>query len=99
MSEAPKDSAQAGEIERLEHEVLSPEFIAWLREADDLNHGDHCSICYPLIYESGIVGRMWTRALDCPLCGVQIRRGAAALVRIDYGRHLDDQHYPIGRVA
>lgn len=80
-----------GEVAELEHEVLSPEFIALLRETGDLDHGA-CAVCEPPIYESGIVGRMWTKALDCPLCGEQIRRGAAVLVRLDYQRHLGDQH-------
>lgn len=81
-------------IARLEHDELSPEFIAILRATDDLNHED-CLICRPPIYESGLVGRMWTRALDCPICGIQIRDAAEVLVRRDYERHLTDQHYPL----
>lgn len=88
----------AAAIALLEHEVLSPEFIGLLREVGDLNHED-CSVCEPPIYESGLVGRMWTRALDCPLCGVQIKRGAAVLVRADYERHLADRHYRLGASA
>lgn len=86
------EGAVRPQVARLEHEVLSPEFIGLLRAADDLRHGD-CMICTPPIYESGIVGRMYTRALDCPLCGVQIRRGAEVLVRIDYDRHLTAEHH------
>lgn len=78
-------------VARLEHEVLSAGFLAWLRGLGDLNHED-CPICEPPIYYSGVVGNMHTKALDCPLCGQQIKRGAAVLVRIDYDRHLTAAH-------
>lgn len=87
------------DLNHLEHEVLSPQFIGYLRDSGELNHGDDCAVCLPPIYESGVVGRMWTKALDCPLCGVQIKRGAACLVRIDYDRHLAEKHYQTGGAA
>lgn len=76
----------------LEHEALSHDFIGLLRATDDLGHKG-CPVCQPPIYESGLIGRMWTKAVDCPICGLQIRRGAAVLVRLDYDRHLTDQHF------
>jgi hypothetical protein len=80
----------------LEHQELSPEFIGLLRMFDDLNH-DVCVICQPVVYPNGVVGRMYTKALDCPLCGVKIVRGAEVLVRRDYEKHLDECHYPVPR--
>jgi hypothetical protein len=41
------------EVARLEHEVLSPQFLAWLREADDLGHDD-CPICHPPVLDGGL---------------------------------------------
>lgn len=79
------------EVARLEHEVLSPGFLAWLRGMGDLNH-EGCPICEPPIYYSGVVGNMHTKALDCPFCGARIRSAAAVLVRRDYARHLSADH-------
>lgn len=91
-------SEHTAEIERLEHEELSPWFIGLLRQIGELRHED-CAICEPPIYESGLLGHMWTKALDCPLCGEQIKRGAAVLVRIDYERHLDERHLPSAQTS
>ncbi len=80
-------------VAELEHSVLSHEFLRWLRDMDDLGH-DECTICNPPVYDGGLheTARMYTKAIDCPVCGVQIKRGATSLVRRDYERHLWDEH-------
>lgn len=83
------------DVALLEHEVLSQDFLAWLRDLDNLDH-DECPICHPPVLDGGLhpdpERRCYTKVITCPLCGILLRESAICLVQRSYGQHLAAKH-------
>lgn len=70
---APRPYLTQRQVQALEHEELSQEFIQWLRDNDILGHTNSCGYCHPDIY---------TRAQGKPVDVIAHRDGELIVLTI-----------------